>query len=190
MELIVELAEIVTGQRNRTDQLVFLLNINWCSFSSIDQMITVRFLLLSGSPTFGPSQEETLPRTLHLEGHVLAFLLRRRTQGQGDMPTWNPCLPSRHFSMEPWNSLHKCPLDHFQVLHRVLFQDCPPKFWLGHKYAYHFPNHWPKGTCIQSTWAELGHGAVVSMYLRVCQLNVSKTRQIWAAKESQNSNAV
>lgn len=182
MELIVELAEIVTGQRNRKDQLVFLLRfaINWSNDHSQIPL----------TPTFSPSQEETLPWILHLEGHVLAFLLWRRTQGQGDMPTWNPCLPSRHFSMEPWNSLHKCPLDHFQVLHRVLFQDCPPKFWLGHKYAYHFPNHWPKGTCIQSTWAELGHGAVVSMYLRVCQLNVSKTRQIWAAKESQNLNAV
>ena len=36
------------------------------------------------------------------------------------MPTWNPCLPSRHFSMEPWNSWHKCPRDHFQASHSFL----------------------------------------------------------------------
>lgn len=41
------------------------------------------------------------------------------------MPTWNPCSPSRCLSMRPWNSLSRWPLEHFQGLHRLLFNTVP-----------------------------------------------------------------
>lgn len=141
-------------------------------------MITARFLLLSGSPTFSPSQEETLSWILHFEGPILALLQWRSWQSQGDMPTWISCLLSRHLSMRPWNSLPRWFLVHFQGLYRLLFRDYPQAF-TGPSVCLPFSQTLTKGDCLLSMWKELSHVAIVSMCLRGSQLSISKTRQTW-----------
>lgn len=93
MELIKELADIVRGQRDRPDTTC----VAFSDLPSIDQRITARLLLLSGIPNSSPSQEETLPWTLHFECLLLALLLWRSPWGQGP-GTWACPL-----AISPWD---------------------------------------------------------------------------------------